>query len=117
MWEFQLLDQVLHMVIAVSQHLKMLKEAGIVQGEIDSPCTCYWLSRDGCVLLFDSTVRCRDLAVLRRSVTALLVNLANGTTRDFAAASNTLNFRVSVFREPEFFSLFIVCTLRSSAVG
>ncbi len=30
----------------VSQHLKILKEAGIVQGEIDSPHTCYWLARD-----------------------------------------------------------------------
>lgn len=30
----------------VSQHLKMLKEAGIVQGEIDGPRTCYWLSRE-----------------------------------------------------------------------
>ncbi len=30
----------------VSQHLKILKEAGIVQGEIDSPRTCYWLARD-----------------------------------------------------------------------
>ncbi len=30
----------------VSQHLKILKEAGIVQGEIDGPRTCYWLSRD-----------------------------------------------------------------------
>ncbi len=30
----------------VSQHLKILKEAGIVQGEIDGPRTCYWLARD-----------------------------------------------------------------------
>ncbi len=30
----------------VSQHLKMLKEAGIVQGEIDGPRTCYWLARE-----------------------------------------------------------------------
>jgi ArsR family transcriptional regulator, arsenate/arsenite/antimonite-responsive transcriptional repressor len=30
----------------VSQHLKILKEAGIVQGEIDGPRTCYWLSRE-----------------------------------------------------------------------
>jgi len=30
----------------VSQHLKILKEAGIVQGEIDGPRTCYWLSHD-----------------------------------------------------------------------
>jgi ArsR family transcriptional regulator len=27
----------------VSQHLKMLKDAGIVQGEIAGPRTCYWL--------------------------------------------------------------------------
>ena len=46
LWELKLLDQVLHLVIAVSQHLKMLKEAGILQGEVDSPCTCYWLPRD-----------------------------------------------------------------------
>ena len=30
----------------VSQHLKMLKEAGIVQGEIDGPRTCYWLAHE-----------------------------------------------------------------------
>jgi hypothetical protein len=46
LWELQLPDQVLHLVIAVSLHHKMLKKAGIVQGEIDSPRTCYWLSRD-----------------------------------------------------------------------
>lgn len=27
----------------VSQHLKILKEAGLVQGEIDGPHTCYYL--------------------------------------------------------------------------
>lgn len=30
----------------VSQHLKILKEAGLVQGEIEGPRTCYWLNRD-----------------------------------------------------------------------
>lgn len=30
----------------VSQHLKILKEAGLVQGEIDGPRTCYWLNRE-----------------------------------------------------------------------
>lgn len=29
----------------VSQHLKVLKEAGIVQGKIDGPRCCYWLDR------------------------------------------------------------------------
>lgn len=27
----------------ISQHLKILKEAGLVQGEIDGPRTCYYL--------------------------------------------------------------------------
>lgn len=30
----------------VSQHLKILKEAGLVQGEIEGPRTCYWLDRE-----------------------------------------------------------------------
>ena len=30
----------------VSQHLKALKEAGLVQGEIDGPRTCYCLNLD-----------------------------------------------------------------------
>lgn len=29
----------------VSQHLKVLKDAGLVKGEIDGPRTCYCLSR------------------------------------------------------------------------
>jgi DNA-binding transcriptional ArsR family regulator len=29
----------------VSQHLKVLKEAGLVEGEIDGPRTCYCLNR------------------------------------------------------------------------
>ncbi|MGE0354002.1 MAG: ArsR/SmtB family transcription factor [Gemmatimonadales bacterium] len=28
----------------VSQHLKILKQAGIIQGEIDGPRVCYWLN-------------------------------------------------------------------------
>ena len=31
----------------VSQHLKALKEAGLIQGEIDGPKTCYCLSESG----------------------------------------------------------------------
>ncbi|WP_324204378.1 metalloregulator ArsR/SmtB family transcription factor [Chthonomonas sp.] len=30
----------------VSQHLKILKEAGWIQGEIEGPRTCYWLNRE-----------------------------------------------------------------------
>jgi ArsR family transcriptional regulator len=31
----------------VSQHLKILKEAGLVQGEIDGPKVCYCVNRNG----------------------------------------------------------------------
>jgi ArsR family transcriptional regulator, arsenate/arsenite/antimonite-responsive transcriptional repressor len=31
----------------VSQHLKVLREAGIVSGEIEGPATCYCLNPDG----------------------------------------------------------------------
>jgi len=31
----------------VSQHLKVLKEAGLVQGTISGPSTCYCINRDG----------------------------------------------------------------------
>jgi len=30
----------------VSQHLKCLKDSGLVKGEVDGPCTCYCLDRD-----------------------------------------------------------------------
>lgn len=30
----------------VSQHLKALKEAGLVRGEIEGPCTCYCINRE-----------------------------------------------------------------------
>ena len=30
----------------VSQHLKVLKEAGLIEGEIDGPRTCYWANRE-----------------------------------------------------------------------
>jgi ArsR family transcriptional regulator len=31
----------------VSQHLKVLKDAGLIQGEIDGPRTCYCVNRAG----------------------------------------------------------------------
>ncbi|MBU0729271.1 MAG: metalloregulator ArsR/SmtB family transcription factor [Proteobacteria bacterium] len=30
----------------VSQHLKSLKDAGLIKGEINGPCTCYCLDKD-----------------------------------------------------------------------
>lgn len=37
----------------VSQHLKILKEAGLVQGEIDGPKVCYCVDRSGLARLKD----------------------------------------------------------------
>ncbi len=31
----------------VSQHLKVLREAGLIHGEIDGPATCYGIDADG----------------------------------------------------------------------
>ena len=31
----------------VSQHLKVLREAGLIQGEIEGPATCYCVSQEG----------------------------------------------------------------------
>lgn len=31
----------------VSQHLKVLREAGLIQGEIEGPATCYCLDTEG----------------------------------------------------------------------
>src|SRR5512142_649965 len=31
----------------VSQHLKVLREAGLIQGEIEGPATCYCVSAEG----------------------------------------------------------------------
>jgi ArsR family transcriptional regulator, arsenate/arsenite/antimonite-responsive transcriptional repressor len=31
----------------VSQHLKVLREAGLIQGEIEGPSTCYCLDQEG----------------------------------------------------------------------
>lgn len=37
----------------VSQHLKILKEAGLVQGEIDGPKVCYCVNKTGLARLKD----------------------------------------------------------------
>ncbi len=35
----------------VSQHLKVLREAGLIRGEIEGPATCYCLDEDGVLWL------------------------------------------------------------------
>ena len=42
----QLVDELSLAQATVSQHLKVLKDAGLVVGEIDGPRTCYWASRE-----------------------------------------------------------------------
>lgn len=42
----QLVDELGLAQATVSQHLKMLKDAGLIVGEIDGPRTCYWASRE-----------------------------------------------------------------------
>jgi len=37
----------------VSQHLKVLREAGLVRGEVEGPATCYCLDADGVAWLKD----------------------------------------------------------------
>ena len=42
----EIVDQLTLAQATVSQHLKVLKEAGLIQGEIDGPRTCYWAARE-----------------------------------------------------------------------
>jgi DNA-binding transcriptional ArsR family regulator len=42
----ELVDELPLAQATVSQHLKVLKEAGLIQGEVDGPRTCYCLDRD-----------------------------------------------------------------------
>jgi DNA-binding transcriptional ArsR family regulator len=42
----QLVDELALAQATVSQHLKILKDAGLIVGEIEGPRTCYWASRD-----------------------------------------------------------------------
>ena len=41
----------------VSQHLKVLREAGLIRGEIEGPATCYCLDPDGIRWLKDQILR------------------------------------------------------------
>jgi ArsR family transcriptional regulator len=46
----------------VSQHLRILRDAGLVQGEVDGPRTCYCINRER---LARATALLRDLAGTR----------------------------------------------------
>ena len=59
----QLVDELGLAQTTVSQHLKMLKEAELIQGEIEGPRTCYCASRDRLADLHDLLGRMLDQAV------------------------------------------------------
>ncbi|MBS7541547.1 ArsR/SmtB family transcription factor [Ancylobacter oerskovii] len=58
----------------VSQHLKILKEAGLIAGTVDGPRSCYCLDRDG-------------LAVFAADVSALLAQMMDRGAAPVAAAA------------------------------
>ena len=42
----EIVDEITLAQSTVSQHLKILKESGLVQGEVDGPRVCYCINRD-----------------------------------------------------------------------
>ena len=59
----QLVDELSLAQATVSQHLKMLKDAGLVVGEIEGLRTCYWASRERLAELHDLVGDLLDEAV------------------------------------------------------
>lgn len=49
----QLIDELGLAQATVSQHLKVLRDAGLIVGEIEGLRTCYWASRDRLAQLHD----------------------------------------------------------------
>jgi ArsR family transcriptional regulator len=49
----QLVEELPLAQATVSQHLKVLKEAGLITGEIEGLRTCYWADRDQLAALHD----------------------------------------------------------------
>ena len=42
----EIVDEITMAQSTVSQHLKILKESGLIQGEVDGPRVCYCINRD-----------------------------------------------------------------------
>jgi ArsR family transcriptional regulator len=59
----EIVDQLTLAQPTVSQHLKVLKEAGLIQGEIEGSRTCYWASRERLVELHELIRELLDEAV------------------------------------------------------
>ena len=47
----EIVDEMTLAQSTVSQHLKILKESGLIQGEVDGPRVCYCINRDNLKLL------------------------------------------------------------------
>jgi len=47
----EIVDEIALAQSTVSQHLKILKESGLIQGEVDGPRVCYCINRDKLKLL------------------------------------------------------------------
>jgi ArsR family transcriptional regulator len=47
----EIVDEMTLAQSTVSQHLKILKESGLIQGEVDGPRVCYCINRDKLKLL------------------------------------------------------------------
>jgi ArsR family transcriptional regulator len=59
----QLIDELELAQATVSQHLKVLRDAGFIVGEIEGLRTCYWASRDRLGQLHELLGRVLDTAV------------------------------------------------------
>ena len=59
----QFVDELSLAQATVSQHLKVLKDAGLIVGEIEGLRTCYWASRDRLAELHELVGRILDEAV------------------------------------------------------
>jgi ArsR family transcriptional regulator len=47
----EIVDEMTLAQSTISQHLKILKESGLIQGEVDGPRVCYCINRDNLKLL------------------------------------------------------------------
>ncbi|MGZ4314950.1 MAG: ArsR/SmtB family transcription factor [Gaiellaceae bacterium] len=59
----ELVDELSLAQATVSQHLKVLKDAGLIVGEIEGPRICYWASRERLAELHELVVSVLEDAV------------------------------------------------------
>ena len=69
----EIVDQLTLAQATVSQHLKVLKDAGLIQGEIDGPRTCYCAERERLAELHASSATCSKRRSRLRTIRAVAV--------------------------------------------